>query len=473
LGTDDAQKFSVAAANTNLLIGLAKYYGGRGRPDKSQSPSFAAAADALEAAAARFTDPQKGADALWMAIRALDEIEEPEDPEAANALASRRDALVKRFLQQYPEDQKSAALIIRLAEAENVPAEERLNLLREVPNSNPLRESALRYAASLAFTMYREAENESDRDFAATQFAELAEPLIAIDQRRGDGGDVAAQRAAVSRARQVADALLAMRVPDLARTERVIDALNRMLLDGFETADEAESEILFRTAQLALAKGDERTAEQIVKQLRERGDEFAAPSVRVFYRDAAIAFERAVASKAADSTVIEAAERLLSAGGELLEQISRQSNRSEGDETLAVGVRIRMGHAAQRVWALNDDQAMLSIAYARFSEALRAQPRNSEALLGVGRTGGPAGHAEEALDAWRVLLSGTRAGSGDWFEARVEHLSLLAGLNPDRAKEVLRQHAVLYPELGPEPYRARLIEIGEDLGLTLPLGDSP
>ncbi|MFI4854363.1 MAG: hypothetical protein ACIAQF_05215 [Phycisphaerales bacterium JB065] len=473
LDTTDAGKFAVAEANTMLLIGLAKFYGGKGNADQDRSPSFVSAADALEDASIGFTDPQKGADALWMAIRALDEIQESADPEAAMVVSSRRDALVKRFLQQYPGDEKSAALIIRLAEAENIPAAERLRLLREVPDSNPLRESALRYAASLAFTMYRQAKSESDRDFAAGQFAELAEPLIAIDQRRGASGDTAAQRAAVSRARQAADALLAMRVPDLARAERVIDTLNRMLLDGFESADEAESEILFRTAQLALAKGDERSAEQIVQQLRDRGDEFATPSVRVFYRDAAIEFERTVASNAADSVVIEAAERLLRAGDELLGQIVRQTTLSEGDAALAVAVRIRMGHAAQRVWRLNGDQAMLTIAYARFRDALKSQPRNTEALLGVGRTGGAAGHAEEALEAWRVLLSGTKAGSGEWFEARTEHLVLLAKSNPDRAREVLRQHAVLYPKIGPEPYRSRLIEIGEDLGLSLPLGDSP
>ncbi len=193
----------------------------------------------------------------------------------------------------------------------------------------------------------------------------------------------------------------------------------------------------------------------------------------MFYRDAAIAFERAIASSANESVVIEAAQRLLSAGDELLELLDQQTSRTESEESLTVGVRIRMGAAAQQVWSLNGDRAMLLIAYARFSEALKAQPRNTEALLGVGRTGAAAGQAEAALDAWRILISGYSSGSASWFEARVEHLALLAEVNPERAREVLRQHAVLYPDLGPEPHRSRLLEIGSRLGLSIPLGDSP
>jgi hypothetical protein len=50
---------------------------------------------------------------------------------------------------------------------------------------------------------------------------------------------------------------------------------------------------------------------------------------------------------------------------------------------------------------------------------------------------------------------------------RTEHLEVLAIVDRERASAVLRQHAVLYPQLGPEPYRTRLRELAGELGVTL------
>jgi hypothetical protein len=463
LRTVDAEEFSSARANTMLLIGLAHFYGGQPMGDRDSS--FTDAVDSLERAASEFADAERGADALWMAIRALDAQADLSGGDVDNGLTERREALIGRFLREYPADEKAAALIIRLAESESIPAQERLRLLREVPDTNPLRESALRYAASLAYDVYR-AASEDDRDFAATQFGQIAEPLIAIDQQRGASGDTAAQRAAVARARQVAEAILSMRVPDLARAERVVEALRRMLVDNFAGAQDAEEEILFRAAQLALVRGDQQDAEQIVDRLRERGGEYADSSVRVFYRDAALAFERALAGDAPESEIVSTGERLLSVGQELLAQVESVGEEDRNVD-LEVGIRVRVAGAAQVLHRLQGDDAMLQLAYSQFAKALDAQPRNVDALRGVAELGADAGSPERALEAWRTLLAGLRAGSEQWFEVRTEHLEVLAIVDRERASAVLRQHAVLYPQLGPEPYRTRLRELAGELGVTL------
>lgn len=462
----DADQFESARANTLLLIGLSQFYGGR--PVGDETSVFADAVDSLERAASEFADAERGADALWMAIRAIDAQTDLRGDDDA-ALTKRREALIGRFLREYPSDEKAAALIIRLAESESIPAQERLRLLREVPDTNPLRESALRYAASLAYEVFRSA-TEDERDFAATQFGQIAEPLIAIDQQRGASGDATAQRAAVARARQVAEAILSMRVPDLARAERVVEALRQMLRDEFAGARQAEDEILFRAAQLALVRGDQQGAEQIVDRLRERGGEYADSSVRVFYRDAALAFERAVQGGAAESEIVAAGERLLSVGQELLEQITNAD--SEQAAALEIGIRVRIADVAKRLFEIQNDSAMLRLGFSQFSKVLDAQPRNVDALRGVAELGVEAGEPERALEAWRVLLTGQRAGSEQWFEARTKHLEVLAMVDAERARAVLRQHAVLYPELGPEPYRTRLLSLAEQLGVEITSEDS-
>ncbi|XOV74720.1 MAG: hypothetical protein ACFHWZ_14605 [Phycisphaerales bacterium] len=243
-----------------------------------------------------------------------------------------------------------------------------------------------------------------------------------------------------------------------------------MLRDEFAGARQAEDEILFRAAQLALVRGDHQGAEQIVDRLRERGGEYADSSVRVFYRDAALAFERAVQGSAAESEVVAAGERLLSVGQELLEQITNAD--SEQAAALEIGIRVRIADAAKRLFEIQNDSAMLRLGFSQFSKVLDAQPRNVDALRGVAELGVEAGEPERALDAWRVLLTGQRAGSEQWFEARTKHLEVLAVVDAERARAVLGQHAVLYPELGPEPYRTRLLSLAEQLGVVITSEDS-
>jgi tetratricopeptide (TPR) repeat protein len=64
-------------------------------------------------------------------------------------------------------------------------------------------------------------------------------------------------------------------------------------------------------------------------------------------------------------------------------------------------------------------------------------------------------HAE-ALEAYRTLLAGVRAGEADWFRLKVGQLSALVKTDERRAREVFEQLRVLYPDLGPEPWRTEL-----------------
>ncbi|MFU8828527.1 MAG: hypothetical protein ACNA8P_03735, partial [Phycisphaerales bacterium] len=110
----DVERFEVASANTNMLLGLSMFYAGEAT--LGGEALMLLAADALERAAARFASRERAADALWMAIRSLDQkiADEPELRESQ--IGVRRDGMVERFLRDYPEDEKAAALILRLAE---------------------------------------------------------------------------------------------------------------------------------------------------------------------------------------------------------------------------------------------------------------------------------------------------------------------------------------------------------------------
>ena len=74
------------------------------------------------------------------------------------------------------------------------------------------------------------------------------------------------------------------------------------------------------------------------------------------------------------------------------------------------------------------------------------------------------GRFEVSLEAWRLLLAGLPPGTDAWFSARVHHVRILAATDPSRARTVLEQHVVLYPDYGPAPWGAHLRAIHESLG---------
>ena len=87
---------------------------------------------------------------------------------------------------------------------------------------------------------------------------------------------------------------------------------------------------------------------------------------------------------------------------------------------------------------------------------LQHQSSNGRFLRAAGELSEAVGDDDTALSCWRRLVSGSRAGTERWFEARYRVLTLLSEIDPDRAREVMRQHKILQPDYGPDPWGARL-----------------
>ncbi len=70
-----------------------------------------------------------------------------------------------------------------------------------------------------------------------------------------------------------------------------------------------------------------------------------------------------------------------------------------------------------------------------------------------------AGRIELAIEAWRTLGAGLPRTEPSWFEARWELVRLVASVDADRARSLLDQHAILYPDYGPAPWGRRLHDL--------------
>lgn len=474
----DAVEFPAALGNTSMLLGLARFYAGdAGDPlpqgDDPQA-GFLGAADAFERAAEQINDRSRAAAALWMAIRSLDlaiDAASASGSEPDEDMVLRRDRLIAQFLDRYRDNPRAAALVLRQSETDAIPLAERIELLLRVPASSDLYEPSRRQAARLLYEQARAAA-PSDRDWLSARYADVAEPLLAIDRRRAAAGDAQAADRALLRARRIAELTLSMRAPDLDRAERAVGVLRSLAQQGLLTDAVALAEVDYRAAQIALARGDRDEAARLVEALESRDPQYAEAAERLFYRDAVSRWRRAGGGSALAQTIDaeradpQAAERLAAArdvarvGGALIERLGSRADESPG---AVVSLLLTVARASYELWQGDDDRVALDDAVRLFQRVLERDASSRNALRGLALAADDAGLEDVALDAWRRLVAGEEPGSTAWFDAKTRQLELLAQLEPRRAAEALEQFTVLYPSFGPEPYATRLRELRDRL----------
>ena len=94
---------------------------------------------------------------------------------------------------------------------------------------------------------------------------------------------------------------------------------------------------------------------------------------------------------------------------------------------------------------------------------VNAQPKSREILKRACEAHIQAGLHEEALDMARTLLRGAKAGTDDWYVAKLNQLICLRRINVDTAKKVWRQFLILDPQMGGDKWRERFEDAGKGL----------
>ena len=80
------------------------------------------------------------------------------------------------------------------------------------------------------------------------------------------------------------------------------------------------------------------------------------------------------------------------------------------------------------------------------------------------------GRNDQALDCWRRLLRGAPDGSELWWKARTRQIEALLEKDPATASEVFEQLRILYPDLGPDPWREQLLAL--DIRIEIALAET-
>lgn len=443
LDSPDAAAFPRERANAGLLVGLALFYAGE----------LEVAARRLEGAYAAATDPKQAEEILWMAVVAMDLAAE----RVGTGLDEERDRLAALYLQSYPGGDRAAKLLLRQIGHDAIDVDRAVEILLAVPPDSPIYEASRRQSAQLLYRLFRGSRGRS-RDFAAARFLPVAEEVLELDRARIAGeNETEAKEAAsrvVDRVRQILDVATGMSTPDLARAKAAFEILDAARARTNMEIGAIEAEIEYRRLQVALVQGQEAEAEAIAARLRGIDDEFARLADRQMYARA----KRAWDARPED---LRAAEQVVEFGRRIIEDARREGFALASDAYASLWSAV--ARAANTLYEAEGEERYREAALILDKELIEAGRRAPESIRRYARLCESAERIEDALNAWRMLLAGTVAGSDAWYEARYESLRLLAKTDRQRAKEAMDQHRLLHPEYGPEPWGERLRDLDGEL----------
>ena len=113
------------------------------------------------------------------------------------------------------------------------------------------------------------------------------------------------------------------------------------------------------------------------------------------------------------------------------------------------------------------DQEEAEEALVWYREILERRPNDGSVLEAAGDLATLLDDRIFALDCWRRLLRGAPDGSELWWKARTRQIEALLADDPVKASEVFQQLRVLYPDLGPDPWREQLQSLDVQIELAL------
>lgn len=413
-------------------------------------------ADVLERAIGEAKSPEQAEAAHWLAVVALDDAVTA----GQTSLRARRDQIAQLYLGVYAGTERAARLLMRPSSSGLLPDDEAAEILLSVQPTSPNFLAARRQAAQILYRLFRQAPG-SRQTFAGQRFVEVASQLVRQELLEVRSGDVELARQAsesvVLRARQIADAALAITPADVERATFALDMLDRVASFSSIDLSKLNPEIAFRRLQIASALGDRPALDRWYTEVERLDGGFLSSAQRLLYRDAVAHWLDNPADTAAAREIVRQGRHVIA-----------QLDAAGGDDRVLLGVLETVSQAAGSVWELERDRAMLETSLETNARLINTQAASGPVLRRQARMLETAGRSDEALDIWRRLVSGLDRSSEDWFEARYESIRLLFVSDQANARVAMQQHVTLFPTLGPEPWGQRFRELARKMNVEVP-----
>jgi hypothetical protein len=452
----DAGEFAAAVAACRTMAGWARFERGE------YALAKALFSQALEAKDARDEEAE------WMALVCVEKMlasaSSPASSGEAAALEAELRERVDRFIARHPASERAPQAILRRTSLTGEPRRE--DLERLLAGDDATR----RQAMPGMYRLFRNASGE-ERGEIGRRFIDVlrglppapngARPFASLP-----GGDLTLTR-------QALEIALAPEVANGDFALAALGAVDRLIADGTIGDSSIVAEIGVRRVQLALANGNLSDANARLGELaaaaQDAPDENARRALdlarRHVFRFVAAGLrgeglrdgERAELADAA----VEVGEAILAtaiaARGTLNDALSDSATESIALTTVAAMIER----------ADSDDGGERGRRALELADVLLGRaPRDPQRLELAAQAAVAAERKERAIELLRQIVSGSAERSERWFRAKVTLIELLATVDSQKAVTLLAQHRQLYPDLGPEPWRSRLMEVEQALGIS-------
>lgn len=461
LGSSDAAQFASAIGGVSLVRAFSLFYSGRSPADFERAAvMFREAAAKLDSASDALA-PQ----ARLFAIRSID-VAKQAAPAPDPMLDQTRRTLVDEFLARHSDSPSAAAFLFERALSSGRSPRHAVRDLLAIPDDSPLAPLARYQAARLLYERYLSAP-PGDRAAASAEFLAVAESLLESDRRTLRVDDQESVLRALTTGRRVLDCLLRDPESDPSRARRTLDFVASLIDRGAPVTPQIRAEVAYRSMQLALRAGQWSEAEAVRRDIASLDPSLAPAALRAVYQHAADLLQQ---EDMASPARLDHARRVISLGSEVIRD-QASSGASIADPAVAT-LHAVVAAAAAEVFAATGDPEAGALATHLYKGLTEAHPTDAGFLRSAAAHAEHAGDTAAALNARRALLAGLPQGSSEWFENKCRVIDLLIEADPAAAREALVQHRVLHPELGPEPWRSRLLELERKLR-SVPAGSAP
>jgi len=439
----DVAQYPEAAASCRWLIGWCRFFEGR----------FLDARASFEKAAERLGNDQ-ASEALWMAVVSLDYALKSDRGNEQTLRAEMAD-LIDDVLARYPLSRYTAKLRLKRA-LQREPSAEVVEELLTISSDSDVYVAARRRAAQILYQLFRTTAGEGRLAYG-NEYLGVALPLLI----RPDKGDARAADVYVARSRRVLEVALTDGIVRLTAAGRVLADLETLMRDGTLDLARWRDELSCRRVQERLLAGDAAAAAVMADALWESGggSVWSRLAERALFRHGLARWKSLEPAAASDALYLEL---VVDHGLRVLEEFKDRPDALSQTRILAWHAAV--AEAMLRDWQRAGDPGRGAQALALYERLLTAVPTDARFLHSTATLAQALSKNRLALSCWRTLAAGTPPQTDRWYEARFHQISLLADIDPARARAVMDQHRQLNPDYGPDPWGVRL----EQLDVRLP-----
>ncbi len=437
----DAAQWPDAARHARLLIAWSRYFQNR----------LDSAATLFEEISTQTTGDESES-ALWMSIVCRERLASAGDSPAAVRLR----AALESFLERFPSSARAGRVRLRLVTAQSAdPSLQSVEELLAIPPGSDVYATARNEAERRLFLLFREAP-PAQRLHLAQRYLDVAMPMLEADERRAfiGSGEAEARQAYLQRARRLLDVLLSRGVARVSEARRILDRLETARAAGLIDLAAVAEELDYRRFQAQILSGGFDEAARSCEELWRTDPDgaFARSASRALY---AYALQDRNSFDENDPRLEQTLRRILLHGRRALRGAGEPPST---DDPAEVAIIINVADAALALDRLvpGGEPEARSLAQRWFDLLIAAGSRHFRVLRGAAIVAEGRGATDDAVQHWRTAMNGSTEASPEWFEAKYHFIRLLAGQDARRAGEILEQHAVLYPQYGPEPWGERL-----------------